>query len=183
MTSICSLFVWSRLVVNDRKFLAGTVFFSHTNQLVITSLRTSNDINQPIEHADDAPRLSVLDLRDPSSLRLVGWPPGPPGAAQWGRRGVMWARAELVELVCQGSRGPDASAACFCLLALQVGGPPGKPSGLIGQDERTDDAVPFSRWKRRKLRARRACICVTETFLLLRCSSFSVTARHGFLCC
>ena len=27
-----SLFVWLWLVVNDRKFLAGTVFFSHTNQ-------------------------------------------------------------------------------------------------------------------------------------------------------
>jgi len=27
-----SLFVWLWLVVNDRKFSAGTVFFSHTNQ-------------------------------------------------------------------------------------------------------------------------------------------------------
>ena len=27
-----SLFVWLVLVVYDRKFLAGTVFFSHTNQ-------------------------------------------------------------------------------------------------------------------------------------------------------
>ena len=28
----CSLFVWLWLVVNDRKFPVGTVFFSHTNQ-------------------------------------------------------------------------------------------------------------------------------------------------------
>jgi len=27
-----SLFIWLWLVVNDRKFSAGTVFFSHTNQ-------------------------------------------------------------------------------------------------------------------------------------------------------
>ena len=27
-----SLFVWTWLVVNDRKFSAGAVFFSHTNQ-------------------------------------------------------------------------------------------------------------------------------------------------------
>ena len=30
-----SLFVWLWLVVNDRKFLAGTIFFSHTNQLTV----------------------------------------------------------------------------------------------------------------------------------------------------
>ena len=33
--SMESLFVWLWLVVNDRKFSAGTVFFSHTNQLAI----------------------------------------------------------------------------------------------------------------------------------------------------
>ena len=30
-----SLFVWLWLIVNDRKFLAGTVFFSHTNQSAV----------------------------------------------------------------------------------------------------------------------------------------------------
>jgi len=29
------LFVWLRLVVNDHKFLTGTVFFSHTNQAAV----------------------------------------------------------------------------------------------------------------------------------------------------
>ena len=28
----CSLFVWLWLVINGRKFSAGTIFFSHTNQ-------------------------------------------------------------------------------------------------------------------------------------------------------
>ena len=32
MAKLFSLFVWLWLVVNDRKFLTGTVFFSHTNQ-------------------------------------------------------------------------------------------------------------------------------------------------------
>jgi len=45
-------------------------------------------------------------------------------------RGAVGVKRARAELVCQGSRGPEASAACFCLLALQVGGPPGKPSGL-----------------------------------------------------
>ena len=31
----CSLFVWLWLVVNDRKFSAGTLFFSHTNQTAV----------------------------------------------------------------------------------------------------------------------------------------------------
>ena len=29
------MFVWLWLVVNDHKFSAGTVFFSHTNQLAV----------------------------------------------------------------------------------------------------------------------------------------------------
>ena len=41
-----SLFVWPWLVVNDRKFLAGTVFFFHTNQPAVllhepATIRTS----------------------------------------------------------------------------------------------------------------------------------------------
>ena len=42
----CSLFVWLWLVVNDRKFPVGTVFFSHTNQPAVflhepATIRTS----------------------------------------------------------------------------------------------------------------------------------------------
>ena len=41
-----SLFVWLWLVVNDRKFPAGTLFFSHTNQPAVllhesATIRTS----------------------------------------------------------------------------------------------------------------------------------------------
>ena len=40
------MFVWMWLVVNDRKFSAGTVFFSHTNQPAVllheqATIRTS----------------------------------------------------------------------------------------------------------------------------------------------
>ena len=40
------MFVWLWLVVNDRKFPAGTLFFSHTNQSAVflhepTTIRTS----------------------------------------------------------------------------------------------------------------------------------------------
>jgi hypothetical protein len=45
-----SLFVWLWLVVNDRKFLGGTVFFSH-KPVNGTSSRTSNYTNQPTEQA------------------------------------------------------------------------------------------------------------------------------------
>jgi len=47
-----SLFVWLWLVVNDRKFLAGTVFFSHTKSASSTSSRSSNEQAQPNEQAD-----------------------------------------------------------------------------------------------------------------------------------
>lgn len=50
-----------------------------------------------------------------------------------------------------------------------------KQTSRGGQDERTDDAVPFSRWKRD---AARGMHLRDETF---PCSPFSVTARHGFL--
>ena len=45
-TRTISLFVWTWLVVNDRKFLVGIVFFSHTNQSTIllhesATIRTS----------------------------------------------------------------------------------------------------------------------------------------------
>jgi len=51
---MCSLFVWLWLVVNDRKFTAGTVFFSHTNQPAVllyepATIRTS----QPNRLVDD----------------------------------------------------------------------------------------------------------------------------------
>ena len=44
--AVHSLFVWLWLVVNDRKFSAGTVFFSHTNQPAVllhepATIRTS----------------------------------------------------------------------------------------------------------------------------------------------
>jgi len=51
VSSTCSLFVWLVLVVNDRKFSAGTVFFSHTKLASNTYSRTSNDTNQPTEQA------------------------------------------------------------------------------------------------------------------------------------
>jgi len=46
MVWLCSLFVWLWLVVNDRKFPAGIVFFSHTNQPAVllyepATIRTS----------------------------------------------------------------------------------------------------------------------------------------------
>ena len=40
------MFVWLWLVVNDRKFPAGTIFFSH-KPASSTSSRTSNETNQP----------------------------------------------------------------------------------------------------------------------------------------
>jgi len=50
-----SLFVWLWLVITDRKFSAGTVFFSHTNQPVVllhepATKRTSqpNRLNIPL---------------------------------------------------------------------------------------------------------------------------------------
>jgi hypothetical protein len=54
-------------------------------------------------------------------------------------------------------------------------GEPAEADGVRSQDERTDDAVPFSRWKRD---AARGMHLRDETF---PCSPFSVTARHGFL--
>ena len=45
------VFGWLVLVVNDRKFSAGTVFFSHTKPASSTSSRTSNEQAQPNEQA------------------------------------------------------------------------------------------------------------------------------------
>jgi len=47
-----SLFGWLVLVVNDRRFSAKTVFFSHTKSTNSTSSRTSNDQAQPNEQAE-----------------------------------------------------------------------------------------------------------------------------------
>jgi len=60
-----SLFVWLWLIVNDRKFSAGTVFFSHTNQpTVLLHEPTTKRTSQPN-------RLTLtpnahLDVFDPS---------------------------------------------------------------------------------------------------------------------
>ena len=48
-----SLFGWLVLVVNDRKFLAGSVFFSHTKSASSISSRTSNEQTQPNKRAVD----------------------------------------------------------------------------------------------------------------------------------
>jgi len=47
-----SLFGWLVLVVNDRKFPTGTVFFSHTKSASSTS-RISNEQAQPNEQAEN----------------------------------------------------------------------------------------------------------------------------------
>ena len=47
-----SLFGWDYSLVNDRKFPAGTVFFSHTKPASRTSSRSSNEQAQPSEQAE-----------------------------------------------------------------------------------------------------------------------------------
>ena len=61
-----SLFVWLWLVVNDRKFSAGTIFFSHTNQSAVllhepATIRTS----QPNRLHVYLPKLFLLLLEHP----------------------------------------------------------------------------------------------------------------------
>jgi len=46
-----SLFDWLVLVVNDRKFSAKTVFFSHIKPASSTSLRSNSEQVQPNEQA------------------------------------------------------------------------------------------------------------------------------------
>jgi len=50
-TDTSSLFVWLWHIVNDRKFLIGIVFFSHTNQPVILLHKPATKTNQPTKHA------------------------------------------------------------------------------------------------------------------------------------
>ena len=45
----CSLFVWLWLVINGRKFSAGTIFFSHTNQPAVLLHKPATITNQPTE--------------------------------------------------------------------------------------------------------------------------------------
>ena len=53
-----SLFVWLWLVVNDRKFSAGTVFFSHTNQPAVL-------LHKPATIRTSQPnRLKILEVID-----------------------------------------------------------------------------------------------------------------------
>ena len=54
--TIISLFVWLWLVVNDRKFLAGTVFFSH--------------INQPAVLLHES---ATIRTSQPNKLHVAGW--------------------------------------------------------------------------------------------------------------
>lgn len=59
---------------------------------------------------------------------------------------------------------------------------PGKPSGLTqvrSQDERTDDAGAFFALEKEEMP--RAAACIRVKLSSCSCSSFSVTARHGFL--
>jgi len=57
------------LVVNDRKFLAGTIFFSHTKPANNTSSRTSNEQIQPNEQV--AGYLIILRPNSSSSFACV----------------------------------------------------------------------------------------------------------------
>ena len=49
--AVYSLFGWLVLVVNDRKFLAETIFFSHTKPASSTFSRSSDEQVQPNEQA------------------------------------------------------------------------------------------------------------------------------------
>ena len=59
-----SMFVWLWLVVNDRKFSAGTIFFSHTNQPAVL-------LNEPATIRTSQPnRLHVDGIQSTRSLNF-----------------------------------------------------------------------------------------------------------------
>ena len=95
------MFVWLRRVVNDRKFPAGTVFFSHTNQPAVllhqpATKRTSqpNRLNPrsftASEHANPLSSFCLARLLAAFSRMIQGLTFGV--GADRGRRGRLSAR-------------------------------------------------------------------------------------------
>ena len=56
----CSLFVWLWLVVNDRKFPARTVFFSHTKPASSNNPRSYTIVSAPAEQVDRSKSVQAL---------------------------------------------------------------------------------------------------------------------------
>ena len=69
----CSLFVWLWLVINDHKFPAGTVFFSHTNQPAVLSQ------NHPIDKSTSTKTIA-------KTIKFSNFSPYKPGSQPKSRR-------------------------------------------------------------------------------------------------
>jgi len=72
---IISLFVWLWLVVNNRKFSAGTVFFSHANQPAVllykpATKRTSQPNRLHITTMHNNPTKTLMN---PTTLLIQNW--------------------------------------------------------------------------------------------------------------